>query len=77
MVIGIVADWMKRLGKGKAVVLTLDDISDSARAYMDSGFDHVRQEYLERVVSEVNSDEYPGFRLWERPDGRWTLDRDG
>lgn len=75
MVIGKVGEWLGKLPKGKAVVLTVDDLHDSASAYMDSGFDHVRPEYVKRVVDEVNSDEYPGFELWERPDGRWTLDR--
>jgi len=74
MVIGKVAEWMHKLDKGKAVVLTSEDIADSAKVYMDSGFDYVRPEYIKAVVNEVNSDEYPNFILWERPDGRWTLE---
>lgn len=76
MVIGKVGEWIAKLPKGKAVILTAEDMHDSAKAYMDSGFDHVRPEYIKSVADEVNSDEYPGFSLWERPDGRWTLERE-
>lgn len=75
MVIGKVAEWMAKLGKGQAVILDIEDMADSAKSYMDSGFDHVRREYIEAVAAEVESDEYPEFSLWERPDGRWTLER--
>ena len=75
MVIGKVGEWLAKLPKGKAVIISVSDMQDSAKAYMDSGFDHVRPEYVRGVVEEVNSEEYPGFNLWERPDGRWTLER--
>jgi len=75
MVVGKVGEWLARLPKGKAVILDNDDIRDSAKAYLDSAFDAVRREDILKVVSEVNSDEYPGFEMWERPDGRWTLER--
>jgi hypothetical protein len=75
MIIGKVAQWMAELDKGQAVIISRDDIIDSAEAYRDSGFDHVRPEYIKNVVDEVNSEECQGFSLWERPDGRWTLER--
>lgn len=75
MVLGKVAEWMSRLDKGQSVVITYDDLYDSARYYMDSAFDHVRQEYIDQVVLQVESNEYPEFGLFERPDGRWTLER--
>ena len=75
MVVGIVGEWLARLPKGKAVVLDNNDLRDSARAYLDSRFDSVRREDIMKIVSEVNSDKYPGFEIWERPDGRWTLER--
>ncbi len=74
MVIGKVAEWMSKLDKGNAVILTINDLHDSAEAYTTSEiFDHIRPEYINAVVNEVNSEEYPGFELWERPDRRWTL----
>ena len=75
MVVGTVGKWLARLPKGKAVVLDNDDLQDSAKSYLDSGFDYVRREDILKVVDEVNSQEYPGFEIWERPDGRWTLER--
>ena len=75
MVIGKVGEWLDKLPKGKAVIITTNDVRDSAKAYCDSGFDHVRPEYIKCVIDEVNSDEYPDFEIWERPDGRWTLER--
>ena len=75
MIIGKVAQWMARLDKGQAVIISREDIIDSAGAYRDSGFDYVRTEYIKKVVDEVNGEEYPEFSLWERPDGRWTLER--
>ena len=75
MVIGKVAEWMNKLGKGQAVVIGFEDLADSAKSYLDSGFDHVDQGYIKNVAREVNSDEYPDFEIWERPDGRWTLQR--
>lgn len=75
MVIGKVGEWLTRLPKGKAVILDNDDLRDSAKAYLDSGFDSVRRSDILAVVAEINSDEYPGFEMWERPDGRWTLQR--
>lgn len=74
MIIGKVAEWMSKLEKGEAVIIGRDDIYSSAEAYKDSGFDHVRPEYAQKVVDEANSQEYPGYSLWERPDGRWTLE---
>ena len=75
MIIGKVADWMRRLDKGQAIILSLDDMADSAKAYRSTGFDYVRREHIEAVAAEVESEEYPEFSLWERPDGRWTLER--
>jgi|TARA_R110002020_G_scaffold471097_1_gene697537 hypothetical protein len=75
MIIGKVAQWMGRLDKGQAVVIEREDVLDSASAYRDGGFDYIRPEYIKNVVDEVNGDEYPEFSLWERPDGRWTLER--
>mgnify|MGYP000055763040 CR=1 FL=1 len=75
MIIGNVAKLMNRLAKGQAIVIEIEDVRDSARAYMDSGFDYVRKDYIDNVIREVNSDEYPEFSLRERPDGRFTLDR--
>ena len=76
MVVGKVAEWISKLEKGNAVVLNIEDMHDSAKAYTTSGiFDHVRPEYVAKVADEVNSEEYPDFELWERPDGRWTLER--
>jgi len=77
MVVGKVGKWLSMLPKGKAVILDADDLSDSAKALLDSGFDSVRRDDILRIVSKVNSDEYPGFEMWERPDGRWTLERTG
>lgn len=75
MVVGKVGGWLARLPKGKTVVLDNDDVADSAKALLDSGFDHVRRDDILKIVAEVNSEEYPGFEMWERPDGRWTLER--
>ena len=75
MVLGKVAEWIARLNLGQAVILTTDDVRDSARYNLDSGLDVVRREDLLSIVAEVNSKEYPGFRMFERPDGNWTLDR--
>jgi hypothetical protein len=76
MVVGKVAEWMGRLKKGEAVVISRADMEDSAKAYMTSMlFDRMRDEYVSAVAAEVESDQYPEFALWERPDGRWTLDR--
>jgi hypothetical protein len=75
MVVGKVGEWIAILPKGMAVILDNDDIRDSAKAYLDSSFDSVRREDILKVVTEVNSNEYPGFEMWERPDGRWTLER--
>jgi len=78
MIIGEVAKWLDRLPPGKAVLLTREAMHDSAKAYVSYMlFDHVRPEDLQKVADEVNSEEYPGFSLWERPDGRWTLERTG
>jgi hypothetical protein len=70
-----VAEWMHRLDHGFAVILDFDDVADSAKAYKDSGYDHIRPEYIKAVVAEVNSDEYPDFTMWERLDNRWTLEK--
>lgn len=75
MVVGKVGEWLAKLPKGKAVILDIEDVRDSAKAYLDSMFDSVRGEDILKVVAEVNSEEYPGFEMWERPDGRWTLER--
>ena len=75
MVVGAVGEWLAKLSKGKAVILDNDDLQNSARSYLDSGFDSVRREDVLKVVAEVNSEEYPGFEMWDRPDGRWTLER--
>ena len=75
MVVGKVGRWIANLPKGKAVILTIDDLKDSAKAYLNSGFDCVRPEDIKMVVDEINSDQYPGYEIWERPDGRWTLER--
>ena len=75
MIIGKVAQWMGGLHKGQAVIISRDDVLDSAGAYRDSGFDHIRPEYIQNVVDEVNGDQYPDVALWERPDGRLTLER--
>ena len=68
MVVGTVGEWLAKLPKGKAVILDNDDLQNSARSYLDSGFDSVRREDILKVVAEVNSEEYPGFKMWERPD---------
>lgn len=75
MVVGKVGEWLAILPKGEAVVLDNDELRDSAKALLDSGFGSVRRDDVLRVVAEVNSEEYPGFEMWERPDGRWTLER--
>ena len=75
MVVGKVGEWLAILPKGEAVVLDNDELRDSAKALLDSGFGYVRRDDVLRVVAEVNSEEYPGFEMWERPDGRWTLER--
>ena len=77
MINGKVAYWMKVLKKGEAIDLSIDDLADSAKAYMDSGFDHVRQEYIEGVINEVNSKEYPDFRISKLIDtnGKYKLQR--
>ena len=76
MITGKVAEWINRLDDGEAVILTIDDLAESAKAYTDSGFDHVRSEYIQNIINEVNSSEYLEFTLWERMDGRWTLERE-
>ena len=75
MILGKVGWWINTLEMGKAVILTLDDIYDSARYNLDSGLDYPRREDALKVVAEVNSEEYPSYEMFERPDGRWTLDR--
>lgn len=76
MVVGKVQEWMMRLKVGQAVVITRGDMEDSAKSYLTSGlFDRMRDEYVQAVAAEVNSDEYPGFSLRELWDGRWTLER--
>ena len=76
MVVGEIGEWLARLPKGTSVVLPFSDLQDSAKAYMESGFDCVRKEYVCAVVNEVNSEEYPGFSLHERVDGKWILSRE-
>ena len=75
MVMGEIAKWINTLKKGESVILTTDDVYDSARYNLDSGLDYPRREDALKVVAEVNSKEYPSYEMWERPDGRWTLDR--
>lgn len=75
MILGKVARWINKLEIGKAVILTDDDIYDSARYNLESGLDMVRRDDLLKIVAEVNSEEYPGYEMFQRPDGRWTLDR--
>lgn len=75
MIIGTLAKWIECLDSGKAVVLSRDVLVEAAGVYRDSGLDHVRPEYIQNIVDEVNSEEYEGFSLWERPDGRWTLEK--
>jgi hypothetical protein len=75
MILGKVAEWVDKLEMGEAVILTTDDIYDSARYNLDSELDWPRREDALKVVAEINSDEYPNYKMLERPDGRWTLDR--
>lgn len=75
MVLGIVGEWIAKLPVGRVVTLSTNDLKDSAKYLLDSGFDSVRREDILKVVAEVNSDEYPEFLLWERFDGRWVLER--
>jgi hypothetical protein len=75
MVVGKVKEWMGKLDKGEAVILTRADLIDSARHYMESAYDSVRTKYILNVIDEVNSDEYPDFDIRERLDGRFTLER--
>lgn len=75
MVTGIVGKWLAKLPKGKAVILSADDLRNSAKACLGSGFDCVRPEDIKKIIDEINSDEYPEFNIWECPDGRWVLAR--
>lgn len=75
MIVGKVSEYIALLNKGQAIVIPPSDIQDSARCYLDSGFDHVRPEYIRAVLAEINSEEYSEFTIAERPDGNYVLRR--
>ena len=53
MIVGKVAYWMSALGKGQCVNVNIDDMTNSAKSYLLSGFDTVRQDDIDLVVSEI------------------------
>ena len=63
------------LNTGEAIVVRVEDVRDSATYYLDSGFDVVRRGDVLKIVNEVNSSEYPDFKMVDRNDGSWTLYR--
>jgi len=75
MVMGEVARWMQRLKAGEAVVLTIEELTDSAKYFLESGFDYVRKEDIKEVENQINSKEYPNFSITNRLDGKWTLNK--
>ncbi len=75
MVMGEVARWMQRLKAGEAVVLTIEELTDSAKYFLESGFDCVRKEDIKEVENQINSKEYPNFSITNRLDGKWTLNK--
>lgn len=75
MILGKVRYWLSTLKEGQAVVITLDDLYDSASYYLESGLDYARREDILVLAKEINSKEYPEFEIFEKMDGNWTLDR--
>ena len=76
MIIGKLATWMQILSKGQAVVVDYEVIKDSAKYYLESSFDIVRDSDIQTIVDEVNSREYPEYSITKRiEDGLWTLHR--
>ena len=75
MILGKVAEWITKLKMGEAVILTIDDLTNPAQYNLESALDMVRDSDRQVIVDEVNSEEYPNYGMWQRPDGRWTLDR--
>ena len=65
MVVGKVMFYMNRLIEGQAINLDQDVLVDSAKHFLDSGFDVVREEDIQEVMDQINSDEYPEFTISE------------
>lgn len=62
MITGKVHEYMSMLDQG--VVLTYQDMCDSAQAYLESNlFDHIRDEYIDDICNQINSDQYPEFTI--------------
>ncbi len=77
MILGKVLERMCGLRKGQAIVVTVEDVRDSASYNLDSGFDIVRKEDMSHIVDEVNGKQYPNYTMSEQPlDGTWILHKD-
>lgn len=67
---------MRSLEPGQEIVITLEVLQDQAKYGLDSGFGAVRRSDIKRVVDEIDSDQYPDYRMLERYDrGDWILKR--
>lgn len=77
MVTGKVRKYMSMLGRGQNVVIRYQDMCDSAQAYLESRlFDHVRDEYIDDICDQINSDQYPEFSIYKNTiSGHWVLRR--